>query len=41
LGQTFQEAQDFINTATETFKVPENLGEFVTFEKPSFDFEEE
>jgi hypothetical protein len=41
LSQTLEEASDFIKTAQETFSIPENMGEFVTFEKPHFDFEEE
>lgn len=41
LGQSLDDASDFINTATETFSVPDTLGEFVTFEKPEFDFEAE
>jgi hypothetical protein len=41
LSQKLEDASDFVNTATETFSVPDNLGEFVTFEKPSFDFEAE
>lgn len=41
LGQKFEEASEFVNTANETFSIPDNLGEFVTFKKPEFDFEEE
>lgn len=41
LAVKLEEASDFLNTAKETFSLPENLGEFVTFEKPAFDFEAE
>lgn len=41
LGDKFDEASEFIDIANETFSLPDNLGEFVTFEKPEFDYEAE